>query len=146
MEKNNEMMPVAFDRDFAGELVNSSTMFTSMKVETIEDKKKLYNAMNNPTGRIGDMINMTLNVVDVYCETVKVNHVDEKTGVVEEQTLPRIVFITDKGESYQAVSTGIYNALKKLIAIFGPPTWEGGVKVKVKQIQKGTNNILTLEL
>lgn len=144
MESNEMMVP---QKDFAAGLTGSEvSTFCSMQVKTDEDRKKLFNAMSNPTGRVKDMVNLKLKIKDIFCESAEVNHVDEATGVVTQVTLPRIVLITDKGESYQAVSTGIFNAVKRLITVFGPPTWETPIEVTVKQITKDKNNILTLEL
>lgn len=144
MENNEMMVP---QKDFAAGLTGTTgSTFCSMQVKTDEDRKKLFNVMSNPTGRIKDMVNLRLKIKDIFCEAADVNHTDEATGVVTQVTLPRIVLITDKGESYQAVSTGIFNAVKRLITVFGPPTWETPIEVTVKQITKDKNNILTLEL
>ena len=50
------------------------------------------------------------------------------------------------GHTYSATSYGIYNALRRLSAIYGLPTWEGGIPVRVKQIARGANRIFTLDV
>lgn len=126
-----------------GTLTNEKvTMFTSMSAETVDEKKALFNAMNNPQKRVADMIGKEIAIRDVFVESVDM--VNEETGEVT--IAPRIVLVDTKGVSYQCVSTGIFSALKKLFQIFGMPTWENGIKTEVAQIQKGKRNILTLRV
>ncbi len=126
----------------AVDLTSAQTQFCSMHAETAEEKAKLYNAMNNPEKRIGDCINMTINAKDLYIEVV--NCTNEETGEVT--ACPRIVIIDDKGVGYQAVSVGIFSALKKVVQVFGAPTWETPVKLMVQQITKGSRKMLTLNV
>ena len=119
-----------------------NSMYTSMRAETDEEKAKLFNAMNNPDHRISDMIGKTIIVKDLFVEEVEM--ANEETGEVVKA--PRIVVIDTKGESYQAVSVGVMSAFKKLFQLFGPPTWEKGIKLEVKQLKKGKNNILTFAI
>lgn len=124
------------------DMTSAQTQFCSMKAETKDEKAALYNAMNNPDKRIGDCINMTIAARDLYIEVV--NCTNEETGEVT--ACPRIVIIDDQGVSYQAVSIGIYSALKKVIQVFGAPTWDEPVKLEVKQITKGSRKMLTLNV
>lgn len=126
----------------AVDLTSAQTQFCSMSAETQEEKAKLYNAMNNPEKRIGDCINMTINAKDLYIEVV--NCTNEETGEIT--ACPRIVIIDDEGVGYQAVSVGIFSALKKVVQVFGAPTWETPVKLKVQQITKGARKMLTLNV
>lgn len=128
--------------DVSIDLTSAQTQFCSMNAETDEDKAKLYNAMNNPDKRLADCVNMTIKAKDLYVEVV--NCTNEETGEVT--ACPRIVIIDDKGVGYQAVSIGIFSALKKVIQIFGVPTWEKPVLLEVKQITKGNRKMLTLNV
>ena len=126
-----------------GTLTNDKvTMFTSMSAQTVDEKKALFNAMNNPEKRVADMIGKQIAIRDVFVESVDM--VNEETGEIT--IAPRIVLVDTKGVSYQCVSTGIFSALKKMFQIFGMPTWENGIKTEVAQIQKGKRNILTLRV
>lgn len=136
----------AMQKDFIGELTSREAVFCSMEPETEEDKRKLFNAMNNPEKRLADEINMTIRAKDLFCEVVTCQNVDESTGEVREATLPRIVIIDDKGVGHQCVSIGVYSAMRKIISMFGPPTWEKPLPIKVKQITKGKKQMLTLEM
>lgn len=121
---------------------SSTSSYCSLKAGTMREKAMLYNAMANPTHRLGDYINVVINVRDVFVELIELT--DDLTG--ETTVAPRIVLIDTGNETFQAVSKGIYNSLSRLIQTFGEPTWEGGLPVKVKQISIGKNQLLTLEV
>ena len=78
----------------------------------------------------------------MYVELIDLE--DEDTH--ESVTAPRIVLVDTAGETYQAVSKGIFNALTRLIQTFGEPTWEEGLPLLVRQISLGKNQMLTLEV
>lgn len=128
--------------NIVADMTTAKTQFTSVVAVTDEDKARLFNAMNNPDERISNMINMKIMAKDLYIEVV--NCTNTETGVVT--ACPRIVIIDDKGKSYQAVSIGIYSALKKVIQVFGSPTWEKPIPLEVKQITKGDRKMLTLNV
>ena len=132
---------------------DSSSMFCSLQGGTRAEKARVYNAMNNPEHKVADCINKTINVKDVLAEYIEVGKTDsEGKPVVDENgeqvmdTVPRVVLIDDKGEAYQAVSVGIFNAVKKAIAVFGAPTWDEPLPITVKQISLGTNKMLTFDV
>jgi hypothetical protein len=128
--------------DISVDMTSAQLSFSSLRAETDEEKASLFNAINNPEKRLADCINMTIKAKDLYIEVV--NCTNEETGEVT--ACPRIVIIDEKGVSYQAVSLGIYSALKKVIQIFGAPTWEKPIKLEVKQVTKGTRKMLTLNI
>lgn len=147
MNENNTNMPAIPEGftpvpSFADELQERNVMFCSMQANTQKEKATLFRAMNNPEKRIGDCINMQIKIKDVFCETVTCNN--EQTG--DTDYVPRVVLIDDKGVAYQAVSMGVFSALKKLIQVFGPPTWEEPIPVTVKQISKGSRQLLTFDV
>ena len=119
-----------------------SNAFCSIKEDSLEAKKLVYNASNNPTHKIDDYINKEIALKDVFVEIIEL--ANENTGELEQA--PRIVLIDDKGESYQCVSNGIFGSLKKLMAIFGEPTWEAPIHVVVKQVKVKRGTMLTLEV
>lgn len=128
--------------DVSVDMTSAQTQFCSMTATTDEEKAKLFNAMNNPEKRLADCINMKIKAKDLYIEVV--NCTNEETGEVT--ACPRIVIIDDKGVAYQAVSIGIYSALKKVIQVFGAPTWVKPVTLEVKQVTKGNRKMLTLNV
>ncbi len=145
----NEIVPEGFIpenipvvRDFVSDLTSESVSFCSMQANDNKSKAMLFKAMNNPEKRIGDCINTLIKVKDVYCETVQV--VSNETG--ETEWVPRVVLIDEKGTSYQAVSMGVYSALAKVIRVFGMPTWNEPIPIKIKQISRGERKILTFDV
>lgn len=128
--------------DISVDMTSRQLSFSSLRAETDEEKANLFNAINNPEKRLADCINMKIEAKDLFIEVV--NCTNEETGEIT--ACPRIVIIDKKGVAYQAVSLGIYSALKKVIQIFGAPTWEKPITLEVKQVTKGTRKMLTLNI
>lgn len=121
----------------------SNVIFSSRKVETEEDKAILANAMINPDARVADFINQIILLKDIYIEQIQMP--DQKTG--EMRDLPRIVLFDKDGKSYGATSFGIFSALRKISDVYGDPrVWAQPIAVKVKQVTRGENKMLTLEI
>lgn len=125
------------------EVEKPTSFMCSMKAETREDKMKIFNITNNPTKRLAECVNIPIRAKDLYMEIVECEKPDEPG---EKTTCPRIVLIDENGESYQCVSFGVFNALKKIIGLIGAPTWEEPITVIPYTIQKGERSILTLKL
>lgn len=130
-----------------GTLFNPATAkasYCSMSANTPEEKKKLFNAINATGKHLKDLVNMDLEIMHVYAETVE--FVDKSDGTVTPGV--RMVVIDNKGESYQTCSQGVFSSLQKMFSIYGEPSsWEKAIKVKVKQLNRGDNrNVLYLEL
>ena len=132
------------DEKMVADLTTRRVSYCSLTAETAEEKTTLYNAMNNPQNRVKDCINETIALKDVFVEVV--HCVNRETG--ESVAAPRVVFIDENGIGFQCVSTGVFSALKKLFAVFGEPkTWEKPVKIKIKQLNRGTDkSILTFDV
>lgn len=149
MEERNEevkemvVAPQKSDEEILGRLTHTEqSTFTSIKGETVDEKKQLFKAMNEPDFRISDLINGEINMKDLYVQIVEV--VDKETG--ELRKLPRTVIFDEKGQSYVASSYGIYNSITKIVQLFGLPTWENPIPVKIKQVTKDKHKMLTLDL
>ena len=125
--------------DLMGEQKSS---FTSLKNETKEEKAVLYKAMSNPDRKLGDCINQVIYAKDLFMETVEMTN--QETGEIT--TCPRIVIIDKDNVSYQSVSFGIFNALKRVISVFGSPTWEEPIALKVIQVTRGEKKMLSLDV
>lgn len=110
--------------------------------ETIEERKAIVNGLTSPDYKLGDFVNMTINISNFYVERAKYQKDDgtETDGY-------RIVLIDDEGKTYTCGSTGVANALKTIIGFFGlPEEWGGPLPVRVKQILSGDLRILSLEV
>lgn len=137
---NNAMMTIEEQDMNIFEQGNKKPAYCSIVAESFDDKAKIFNAMSSPDERLRNHINEIIKIRDVYCEIVEC--VNKETGATSEA--PRVVLIDTEGKSYQCVSTGIFNSLKRLFTVFGMPTWEKGVPCKVKQVSNGERQILTL--
>lgn len=137
MAEGMEIMNVA--QELSAE---QTSMFCSIQGGSYDTKVSVFNASNNPDHKVGDYINKTIKVKDVLAELIEVTN--DETG--ETEIAPRVVLIDMNGESYQAVSKGLFNALKKAIAIFGAPTWDEGLTVLIKQVKVGKGSMLTFDV
>lgn len=125
------------------DLTSRSTQYCSMTANTDKEKALLFNATNNPDYRLGDSINQTISVKDVFVEAVTC--VNRETG--EANVCPRIVLIDTDGKGYACVSLGIFSAIKKIFGIYGEPNmWKAPLPLTVKQITKGDRKMLTLNV
>lgn len=118
------------------------SMFVSFKPETDEQKANLYKAMTQPDRKLSDFINAHIDVIDTYIEMVEI--ADEESGEVN--ILPRVVLFTEDGTTYTAVSKGIFNALKRLFAIYGLPHWEKAIPLKIIQTTSKNRKFLNLAI
>lgn len=137
MEKNNALVTAEENA-----IMGNEEFYCSFNAETPEEKAQLFEIMNNPAERLADNINKTIYVKDVYCEMV--DCLNEETGEVTKA--PRVVLIDKNNVGYQAVSMGIFSAVKKLFMIYGLPTWEQPIPIEIKQIKKGKKSILTFNI
>ena len=107
-----------------------------------ETKAIVFNAANNPDHKVKDFVNKQIAVKDIYAETIEI--ANEETGEIIK--VPRIVLIDADGLSFECVSVGMYSAIRKLVAIYGAPTWEPPLKVVIKQKSVGKGSMFTLQM
>ena len=114
----------------------ASQMYCSIRDDgTMQSKARIFNSINSPDKRISDCIGETISLANIVAHPIQL--VDENSGELIETM--RMVLVDDQGVSYEAVSTGIVNAVARILQIFGQPdTWQG--PIKVKPVQKGTRN------
>ena len=108
-----------------------SKVYCSVSESTPAAKAVVYNAINNPTVKISDHIGQDIYIKDIYCE--EINSPDIETG--EMRTLTKTVLIDPDGNSYFSVAAGVFRAVKNLISIYGYPTYETPVHVKVVSVK-----------
>lgn len=110
--------------------LNNAESYCSIKGDTREAKVAMYNAINSPDHKLSDFVGKKLNIKDISIERVE-NPSDETGEMVANA---RVVLIDENGESYTCVSSGIYSAIKKLVAVFGEPTWEPALTVEIQNL------------
>ena len=145
---NNEEKGLILGRN--GEEIKAYSSI-DLEVADIETKKKVYKVMNEKCDiLLKDMKGKELEITDVIMTPYKIQaKVDEKTGeIIEDGKLKfRTVIIDKTGKTYISTAYGVYNSLKKIIAVFGnPKDWEG-MKVKVVEEKlDSTHTTLKLEI
>lgn len=111
-------------------------------MQAVDDRAKvtLYNACSNPL-KVADFIGKQIKLMHFYVEIIQT--VSEQSGEIV--NVPRVVLIDEAGKGYQAVSIGMYNSLKRVVALFGEPgTWNRPHTVEIQQIS--TKNGRTFNL
>lgn len=114
----------------------------SLNADTPEARAQLFNAMQNPDHRFGDYFNKEIAITDIIVEVVPM--LNTETG--EYRECPRVILVDVNGETYQAVSFGVYNALKRLMFIYGPPHWDDPITIVPKQIGVKDRKISTFSV
>lgn len=110
--------------------LNNTESYCSIKGDTREALVAMYNAINSPDHKLSDFVGKKLNIKDISIE--RVENMNDETGDMVANA--RVVLIDDNGESYTCVSSGIYSAIKKLVAVFGEPTWEPALPVEIQNL------------
>ena len=133
----NALAKVAVTSENVGAMVCS--------IEPSGDRKKdaqIFGALNNPEFRLANFINKRIKVENVLVEIRDL--LNEESGEVE--TAPRVVLIDEDGKAYQAVSKGIFNAVKNAYTIFGQAPWTPALEIEVKQVAVGRGSMLTFDV
>ena len=124
---------------------NDKKMFSTLKSDNMEDKIKLYNSLQKCDVRINDIVGQEIEFEDIFIEEKPSRELNEETGEVVEKTrkFRTILFGTD-GATYVSSAYGVYNSLKNIVAIFGFPTKENPIKVKVakRSTQTGKETLI----
>lgn len=122
----------------------TNDVYSSMKCETLEEKKLMYNALNSCDALVKDVKGSIINLKNVYIERYEKE--DETTGEIK--TKYRTILFDEEGKSYATGAYGIYNSINKLIMAFGEPnTWKEPIKVKIEEMKTkngGMSLILSL--
>lgn len=116
-------------RDIAG----GGKGYCTMVAENRQAMATLYNAVSNPE-KISAHINKPIDMIHFYVEIIQC--ANETTGAMV--NVPRVVLIDKTGKGYQAVSVGVYNAVKRIVSMFGnPSSWDTPVTVVPQNVDLG---------
>lgn len=123
---------------------NNENVYCSVKCKSYEDKKNLFNALEQADILLNDVVGLEFELKDVYVR--KYEKINEESGEVESKV--RVILFDTEGKSYATGSFGIFNIIGRIIEAFGTPdTWSEPLKVKV--IKKDIDNnkkMLSLEV
>lgn len=93
---------------------------SSFNASTIDDKKRFYNALNNPDGDVKDLINQQVEITDFH---MKWEQRADDEGIVYDRI--KTTIITADGKSYSTTFKSFAKSLVQLMEVFGlPETWE----------------------
>ena len=127
-------------------------MFCTMDLEEKENMIKLYNSLQECDVKINDLKGSEIEVVDLFVEKKEVAERDEKTdeiifdenGEVKTKTRFRTILFDKDGKTYVSAAYGVYNSLRQIIPIFGNPTKENPIVVKVgtRKLKSGKESLI----
>ena len=116
-------------------------IYSSVDKSTNEGKKAMYKAMTTPDVKISDEVGKTITIKDVVL--IPTEFIEENGNV---RSGVRSAIIDSDGVVHGASSIGVANSLQAIFEVFGNPTYKDGLPVTVKQISKGQNRIITLDI
>ena len=116
-------------------MLNNSDLkiYSSVKATTVEERKAVYNALEKCDVLLNDIVGTEINVKDFYIEERQKNEENEETGEVKNVTKYRTILFDTEGKTYATGSYGVYNALRRICLVYGEPTWNDGVLVRVEK-------------
>lgn len=128
--------------------VGMNETFMSFTPETQEDKRKVYNAINNPEFKVADFINKEIRVKDIIAIGVELDSYNGTDNPFngEKRKATRTILIDDEGRSYSATSDGIFTSVRTLYSVFGTLHFDDPIVVTVKQVKTKKGTLLTLSI
>ena len=126
----------------ASEVMSTGMSYTDMDLSDMTVAKNFYNAVSQPDTALKKCVNIPIAMAHVSIEVCEVR--SEQDGDV---IAPRIVIMDNDGKSYQAVSVGVYQSLKRIFALFGTPdTWTAPLIVVPMLTSTKKGQVLSLRL
>ena len=128
-------------------------MFCTMNLEEKENMVALYNSLQECDVKIADVKGQEIEVVDVFVEKKEVPQRDEKTdeiifdeetGEVKTKTRFRTILFGSDGKTYVSAAYGVYNSLRQILPIFGNPSKDNPITVKVgtRKLRSGKESLV----
>lgn len=124
---------------------SGASTYSSIKPKTQEERKKLFNVLENCDVLLNDVVGQEVEVKDVIINEYP--RKDKDTGEPLSNG-HRTILIDTEGKSYVTTSNYFFVLLAKLLNTFGTPdTWEESMKIKIskKPTQNG-KQALTFDL
>ena len=126
--------------DLKRDITEGGKGYCTMQAVDNRAKVTLFKACSNPD-KVTDYIGKQIKLMHFFVEVIQT--VSEKTGEIV--NVPRVVLIDEAGKGYQAVSIGMYNSLKRVVAMFGEPaTWDRPHTVEIQQVSTKTGRTFNL--
>ena len=126
----------------ASEVMSTGMSYTDMDLSNMAVAKDFYNAVSQPNTSLKECVNIPIAMTHVSVEVCEV-HSEQNGDVIA----PRVVIMDKDGKSYQAVSIGVYQSLKRIFALFGTPdTWTEPLTVVPMLTSTKKGQVLSLRL
>jgi hypothetical protein len=138
--ENNNVLTIA-------DKINENVKRCTLDLTDEDNQTDLYNVLTGDADiLLNDIIDREIVMTGAYIDKHPAPVVDEGTGeVVGTTSKYRIIIFDDEGKTYATGSYGIYNALSMIFDIFGEPSKEHPIKVKVsKRATANGHSTLTL--
>lgn len=136
VEKNAEAIKSA------SEVMTTGMSYTDMDLSDMDVAKDFYNAVSQPDTSLKECVNIPIAMTHVSVEVCEVQ--SEQNGDV---IAPRVVIMDKDGKSYQSVSVGVYQSLKRIFALFGTPdTWTEPLTIMPMLTSTKKGQVLSLRL
>ena len=127
--------------------INENVKRCTLDLNDEDNQVSLYNVLTGDADiLINNIVDQEIVMTGAYMDKHPAPVVDEGTGeVVGTTSKYRIILFDDEGKTYATGSYGIYNALLMIFDIFGEPSKEHPIKVKVsKKATANGHSTLTL--
>lgn len=120
--------------------INENVKRCTLDLNDEDNATALYNVLTGDADiLLNNIIDETIVMTGAFMDKHPAPVVDEGTGeVIGTTSKYRIILFDDEGKTYATGSYGIYNALTMIFEIFGEPSKEHPIKVKVSK--KATSN------
>lgn len=120
--------------------INENVKRCTLDLNDEDNATALYNVLTGDADiLLNNIIDETISMTGAFMDKHPAPVVDEGTGeVIGTTSKYRIILFDDEGKTYATGSYGIYNALTMIFEIFGEPSKEHPIKVKVSK--KATSN------
>lgn len=129
----------------ANELTIAGTgevIVTSLTMNDLQEKKKVFNAMNNTDYALSEHLEQPIKVVDYLIHDCDIEDDNGDTNHAK-----RLVLFDDEGKTYSTVSNSTYDAFGKIVTIFGEPSeWNGEISIKALEKKSRKYKFITLEV
>lgn len=126
----------------ASEVMSTGMSYTDMDLSNMAVAKDFYNAVSQPDTSLKECVNIPIAMTHVSVEVCEM-HSEQNGDVIA----PRVVIMDEDGKSYQAVSIGVYQSLKRIFALFGTPdTWTVPLTVVPMLTSTKKGQVLSLRL
>lgn len=114
----------------------------TVSANTFEEKVNVLNILS-ASEPVADHLNKVIQLVDVIIQPADMTN--EETG--ENQQVPRVTLIDDKGKSYRATSAPFQDAVLDILFIMGHPNeWSMPLPVKAVKEGAGTRKYFILQV